>query len=174
MEKITCRLNWQDFKAIEFYLRSKNLTARLQFWKRHVFVPALWLAVLQITFPYWGTQYTFRGNNRLTLSAVFLVSWIVSLALQRWLVYRKIKLSGFLDYDFNFELSAAGLWHRGTNGEGTTFWSAIKEILDYRDHIFFVFSDEDALHVIPKRSFLTFEEASAFRQEALRLWKEHR
>jgi len=169
-------LNWHDFKALERYLRSKSFAARLQFWKRHVIAPALIVTALEISLPYWDAQH--RGHHssqdRLVLFAAFLVSWIASLLLGRWSTYKKAKHAGLFDQDFAVGLCEAGLWHKDTAGEGTTFWSAVKEVLDFRDHIFFILSIGDAIHVIPKQSFLTFEEASTFHQEALRLWQKHR
>jgi YcxB-like protein len=170
MGKVVYKLTWQDFKALERYIRSKKFNARLTFCVQYIVVP---LSLLGL--PLWSA-FKFKDFDNLWRWAPsgFLVPWIAAMAFQRWLLHKKLKKAGILDQDSAFGISEAGLWRKDHTGEGTTFWSAIQEILDYPDHIFFVMSIGDGIHVIPKRSFLTFEEASAFHQKALCLWEKRR
>ena len=175
MEKITYRLTWQDFKALERYLRSKSLRARLIFWVEEIIKPVGVITALLIALPVWDRSHQVHTRqDKIFLFCAFWVIWIAYKAYVRWSIYKNLKRAGLFDHDSDFQVSDAGVWHRGAKGEGTTFWNAIKEVLDYRDHIFFVLSDQEGIHLIPKRSFLTFEEASAFHQQALSMWKKYR
>jgi hypothetical protein len=175
MEKINYRLNWQDFKALERYIRSKKFVPRLYFWVQYIAVPLILVGV-----PLWSVfQYNGSDDRTTVLWRVapvlgFLPFWVALMVYSRWSLRRKLKLTGIFDHDSAIGLSEAGLWRRDATGEGTTFWNTIKEVRNYRDYIFFVLSVEGAITILPKRSFSSLQAASAFHQEALRLWEKHR
>jgi hypothetical protein len=175
MQKITYRLIWHDLKAVERYARSKNLVYRLYFWGRYIGLPLIFAGMpLWSVFQNWDSDDLTLQMWRVAPFSVGLVFWAAILAFSRWSLYEKAKHAGFLDRDLQVGLSEEGLWYKDSTGEGTILWSAIKEVCDYRNHVFFVMPVEITVRAIPKRSFLTFEEASDFHQEALRLWEKHR
>jgi len=63
-----------------------------------------------------------------------------------------------------------GIFRRDASGEQRLLWSALHDVAQSENQIFF-FSEKDAAHIIPKRAFANSDQAQQFFEGAEEYWK---
>jgi hypothetical protein len=71
------------------------------------------------------------------------------------------------------EINASGVLEKTVVNEGLNTWKGVHRITQNESYIF-VFIDDIAAHIIPKRAFASEQESNAFYSNAVALWHQNR
>jgi YcxB-like protein len=158
----------RDIEALDRYQRSRGM-GRFIFIVQKIAVPAIFVFV--------PLNLLIQERSLSVLPKVIPV-FIPVMALWFGLTWffnrqkhKELKKSGVLDEEAQMALLEEGLWRKDSTGEGTTFWSFIEKIADYKDHFVFVLKPGTLASIVPKSCFATPEAAQGFYQEAIKLWQ---
>ena len=159
-----------DLVAFNRYHSRNSPTARRQYFRALIIIPAVWLAIwLLLVYSAGKKDGDFlRAASALKTLIIFLPAYCLLFPVFHRRTLRRA-IDGMIDEGSNRRLfgqktitaSESGITERGEHGSSTTAWSAVERIVRLED-VTYVYVSALSAEIVPRRAFQSGSEYDAF------------